>query len=967
MTHNYSGLTAQQVAENRRSFGVNTISAAPKQSFIDKVQQVTTSRLLKGMAIANVVVLFIFLLCDLFTGCVTCASGIILIIFMLLLLFVFIVVYLGGRWNESKERMEINPLITILVVALSCSCLVSYYQDMIIGEEGLYPYFEPLGIALALLLAIGVTSLLERKNDKTFRALQEASDEMLVKVIRDGGMLQVPRKDIVVGDVIVLEPGDEIPADAELLKSTALLVNESSLTGEPECVKSTNRADYDFEAVFQTNHLMRGTIVLEGEAIAQVFAVGDRTELGSTMRRIYVRERVDIPLQQQLNRLARTITYVSYVVASILIIGRIIIYFVNGHLSLAGPMGWFALSKYLLDTIMIAVTLLVVTIPEGLPMAISLSLAFSTKRLMRHNILPRTMHACETIGATTIICTDKTGILTYDQMWVKDSFFAGNVMDNIEFANLLWEGIACNTTANLQHEYSSSPIIGNSTEGALLLWMRLRGHEYTDYRQQSILLDRLPFSKERKYMASIVQSSNGRRVLYVKGAPDVLMHHCKLTKKEREQYDSQLSDYQSHAYRTLGLAYRYLEPDELCWEDGQLCIYNLHMQGVVAIADPLRADVSQSIMDCMHAGIEVMLITGDAPGTACEVARQLGLWRKEDDSKNVLIGLESEYLSDSELRDRLRTVKVVARARSYDKERIVRLLREMGHVVAITGDGTNDAPALAAADVGLSLGDGSAVAIEASDMVIQDNSFTTISNAVQWGRSLYKNIQRFVLFQLIISLVACFMVTIGAFVGNVSPVSVTQMLWVNLIFVPFAALALSSLPPSSDVMHETPRPLHQSILNGLRGYLVCMVITMTTVLLGILVLFMHMDITSLAHVDWRWESETQLTLYESSLFFTIFVMLQFWNLFNVRALNSKDSALYGLSLKQTPWFIIILIIILVGQVLIVEMPILQEMFSVVPGGIFLLDWVIIFFSTSIVFWIGELARYLRLSTLEHRS
>lgn len=958
MSHRYSGLSAQQVLSNRRKYGANVITPPARKTVWQKVEQISTYWLIQFLMIAEFAVLFLLLILDICLDDLSCEAGWILVVIAAEILLVYFIAFLGGRWNENKQKHEVDPLISILLMALAFSGCIAYYQSVFIGEDGIEPFLEPIGIIVAILLATGVTYILEKKNEKIFRALNDVNDEELVKVVRDGDVTQVPRRDIVVGDIILLETGDEIPADAELLESLNLVVNESSLTGELECTKSANISDFDLEATFPTNHVMKGCTIIEGEAIAQVFAVGDRTVSGETYVVASVNNVENTPLQNQLNRLAKTITMISYAVAILIVLGRLSMYFIEGNAVLNTTTGWVNFVKYLLDTVMIAVTLLVVTVPEGLPMAVTLCLAFSMRRLMRQNTLPRTMHACETMGATTIICTDKTGTLTQNQMCVQAALCIGHEVNNENnyFTNRLWEGIALNTTANLNLN-TQPQVIGNPTEGALLLWMKSHNQSYTAYRTEAEIIERLPFSTERKYMATLVKSNDGKKILYVKGAPDVLLRYCKTTSQEHITYINQLADYQNHAYRTLGLAYRVMQDGEDAWRDGILCVDDITMLGVVAIADPIREDVPQAIRNCMRAGIRVMIITGDALGTAREIARQLGLWSNMDNKDVILQGSELEFLTDDELTSRLQQVKIVSRARPNDKERIVRLLRQMGHVVAVTGDGTNDAPALNAANIGLSMGDGTAVAREASDMTIMDNSFTTISNAVIWGRSLYKNIQRFILFQLTVNMVACLIVTIGAFIGTDSPLTIMQMLWVNLILDTFAALALASLPPSARTLRDKPRSINEPILHGLEKRILGVGTIMTVGLLGLLILFIHMDITSLVPMKWQWSESNHLSAYELGLFFTIFVMLQYWNLFNARAFMTQYSALCGLSWQRTPWFIVITVIILIGQILIVELPGLQGMFSVARGGLLWSDWLLIVVGTSFVLWIGEIRRF----------
>ena len=584
--------------------------------------------------------------------------------------------------------------------------------------------------------------------------------------------------------------------------------------------------------------------------------------------------------------------------------------------------------------------------------------------MAKKRAIVRKMSSVETLGCTEIICSDKTGTLTQNQMKVVSTTFPelkDQVLGADKFSSLLKECIAVNTTANLDFADSQKiKAIGNPTEGALLLWLHTNGVNYLDIRESLPVIDRLQFTTELKYMATVVQSKvTGKRVVYVKGAPDILMRLCSISDDETRNYNAKLLEYQNHANRTLAFAYKELDNSKDVFKDGKLSCGNLQMMGVMAIEDPVRLDVPSAIEDCLGAGIQVKIVTGDAHGTAKEIGRQLGLWKPEDTDENILIGTELAAMSDEELKNRLPKVKIISRARPNDKERAVRILKELNYIVAVTGDGTNDAPALNVANVGLSMGDGTAVAKEASDMTILDNSFSTIANAVMWGRSLYKNIKRFILFQMTVNVAACLIVLIGAFIGTESPLTVTQMLWVNLIMDTFAALALASLPPTKAVMSEKPRSVDEHILKGMGAGILGVGGIFTIILIGICVFFQHTDVSSLMDVfngNVVWGDYNGLSPYELGLFFTIFVMLQFWNMFNAKAFMTTESAFKGISWRDTKWFIIISLIIFVGQVLMTEIPGLQEMFNVAEGGIKIIDWVIIIVATSFVLWIGEIIR-----------
>ena len=830
-----------------------------------------------------------------------------------------------------------DPLIIILLVAGVLSVCISCYEYYGLGHDA-GVFFEPAGIFMAILLATGLAFVFELKADREFELLNRVNDDEPVQVIRNGHPAQVPRKDVVVGDVVIINTGNEIPADGRLLEAVSLNIDESTLTGEPVCHKTT-----DPEATFPSDHAMRGTKVMEGHGLMEVTAVGDNTENGKVFTAAQIDNSVKTPLNEQLDGLGRLFTRISYGVAAVIILGRMAMYMLN-----TPDFEWVSFLTFMLQTLMVAVALVVVSVPEGLPMAVTLSLAYSMRRMLRTNNLVRKMHACETMGATTVICTDKTGTLTQNRMQVYKADFFGEPSDSV-----LYEGIAANSTAQLDLAGPRPQVLGNPTEGALLLWLCERGADYQKLRENTLTIEELPFTTERKYMATVVKSATGKTLMYVKGAPEIVFGMCAdtagVTKKE---IDARLLEYQNQAMRTLGFAYCELKPGDHTIADGRVVADNLTFLGIVAISDPVRADVPAAVHEVLDAGINVKIVTGDTPGTAKEIGRQIGLWNDAvDGADNIITGPEFDALSDGQLRQRVRDLKIIARARPLDKKRLVEALQADNHVVAVTGDGTNDAPALKAAQVGLSMGDGTSVAKEASDITIVDNSFSSIGQAVMWGRSLYQNIQRFILFQMTVNVVACLIVMAGAFMGLQSPLTVTQMLWVNLIMDTFAAMALASLPPSRSVMKDKPRsrsvfivskPMWKSIV-GVGGlffvFLFCLLYYLE-----------HADISSLSQIG-RVPLGTAdgLSPYELSLFFTIFVFLQFWNMFNARAFATGRSAFH---FKGAGGFALIALAILMGQILIVTVG--GPFFSVTPLKI--TDWLIIIAGTSPVLWIGELIR-----------
>lgn len=852
-------------------------------------------------------------------------------------------------WKQFLMKFS-DPLIIILMIAGVLSVGISCYEFFGLHEDAAV-FFEPAGIFVAILLATGLAFYFELQADKEFTILNQVNDDEAVEVIRNGNATQIPRKDIVVGDIVVLSTGEEVPADCKLLEATSLHADESTLTGEPMCLKSVDEKDFDKAATYPTNHVMKGTKVMEGHGICRVLAVGDHTEQGKVFEAVQIDDSVKTPLNEQLDWLGNWVSRVSYGIAALIVIGRIVMYFVTNGTDCFGSLQQVTpFIAYLLQTLMIAVTLVVVSVPEGLPMAVTLSLAYSMRRMLKTNNLVRKMHACETMGATTVICTDKTGTLTQNLMSVDEMKQYGNTPKEV-----LYEGIAINSTASIDFSDKSKPqILGNPTEGALLLWMSKQGVDYRPIRESIETIAEVPFSTERKYMATMIVSKafKGKKVLYVKGAPEIVFSLCKDTPISKEEVNKQLLAYQNRAMRTLGFAYQIVNEGEKVIDNNKVVANGLCFIGVAAIADPVRADVPMAVKECINAGINIKIVTGDTSGTAKEIARQIGLWNDATDTdRNIITGPEFAALSDAELQERVLEIKIISRARPMDKKRLVETLQKKGQVVAVTGDGTNDAPALRAAHVGLSMGDGTSVAKEASDITIIDNSFSSIGKAVMWGRSLYQNIQRFLLFQLTVNVTACLLVLCGAFMGTDSPLTVTQMLWINLIMDTFAAMALASLPPSESVMKDKPRNRNAFILNktmlheviGVGGFFFLM-------LLGMLYIFQHADITQLTDlVHLHLGAKGHVTTYELTLLFTTFVMTHFFYLFNARAFETGRSALH---FKGCNELITIAAIILVGQIAMVEIPGIQQFFNV--DGLKFIDWVIIIIGSSLVLWVREL-------------
>ncbi len=873
-------------------------------------------------------------------------------------------------WKQFLEKFS-DPIILILLTALLLSVGVACYEFFGEGKPASV-FFEPAGILLAVLLATCVGFWFELSANKKFEILNKVNDEIPVRVIRNGQITQVLRREIVKGDIVALETGEEVPADGLLLESISMQVNESTLTGEPVIHKTTDETHFEPDATYPTNHVMKGTTVVDGHGFMEVTTVGDATEYGKVYQGSQIDSSVKTPLNIQLERLGGLITKAGYSIAALIILGRLFVYFQQ----VCGTfIDWVDFTGYMLNTAMIAVTIIVVAVPEGLPMSVTLSLALSMKRMLSTNNLVRKMHACETMGACSVICTDKTGTLTENQMRIYETRFYAmgdkKELDDSSLSRTICESIAVNSTAFLDRSDPAKTIVlGNPTEGALLLWLTAQRKNYDALRKECPVSDQLTFSTERKYMATLIYSPfHKKNILYVKGAPEIVLGLCQdvLTpeglrpaNEHRAEIESQLLGYQNQAMRTLGFAWKEVADGEVCFENGRVRLNDLHFLGVTAISDPVRADVPAAVKSCLEAGIGVKIVTGDTPGTAKEIGRQIGIWNDQCIDRNHLTGPEFAALTDQEVLDRVLDLRIMSRARPMDKQRLVKALQGKGQVVAVTGDGTNDAPALKAAQVGLSMGDGTSVAKEASAITILDNSFASITRAVMWGRSLYQNIQRFILFQMTINVVACLIVLVGAFLGTESPLTVTQMLWVNLIMDTFAAMALASLPPSERVMKEKPRRPEAFIINREMAWGILGVgFLFLLFLFGLLQYFKHYSITALSefsftdyfssYFDFAHVADG-LRPYELSLFFSIFVMLQLWNMFNAKAFHTGGSAFRNL--KESKGFLSIALVIVIGQILIVTLG--GQMFSVVP--IKPEDWLWIIIGTSPVLIIGEICR-----------
>lgn len=833
-------------------------------------------------------------------------------------------------WKLYLDKYR-DPIIQILLVAAFVSLILAFIEKN---------FMETIGIFVAVFLATTVGFYFERDAAKKFNLLTALSEEQPVKVRRNGKVMEIPRHDVVVGDVVLVEVGDEVPADGELIVCNDLQINESTLTGEPVTEKSLEGGG---DGAYPRNVILRSTMVMNGRGEFVVTAVGDATEIGKVAKKSTEQTSVETPLHMQLDKLAKMISKVGSVVS----VAAFFIFLIHDILTNPawGGKDYFYMAEIVLKYFMMAVTLIVMAVPEGLPMAITLSLALNMRRMLKSNNLVRKLHACETMGAVTVICTDKTGTLTQNKMQVS----ALELKQGDEA--LLDTAIALNSTAEL----NDGKPIGNPTESALLLWLDAHGKDYEELRKQVNVLKQLPFSTERKMMATLAEV-DGETYLFVKGAPEIVMKKCIIEDRMQRQSAEELDEWQHKAMRTLAFAYKKIEASIMRTSRTStaevvalLDANDLQLQAIAAIADPIRPDVPAAVQECRHAGIEVKVVTGDTAATALEIGKQIGVFEDEPENigadgsltsldQQMITGEQWEALSDEEAYERAKDIRVMSRARPTDKQRLVAMLQKRGEVVAVTGDGTNDAPALHYAHVGLSLGSGTSVAKEASDMTLLDDSFKSIANAVMWGRSLYRNLQRFLFFQLVVNVAALLLVLGGSVIGTEMPLTVTQILWVNLIMDTFAALALASLPPSHEVMNDKPRKASDFIINKSIGF-------------GILfcgIVFFLVMFALLVYCERR--GKGGVDVHELTMFFTTFVMIQFWNLFNAKALMSHHTA-FRHFLKDKG-MILVLVLVLVGQWIIVTFG--GEMFRTTPLSLH--EWLLIIGSTSVVLWAGELWR-----------
>ena len=841
----------------------------------------------------------------------------------------------GSLWRLYLESYK-DPIIKILLIAVCLSFIVSYFNNS---------YIETVGILAAVLLATTLSFFFEYDARRKFDILNSVNDETEVKVVREGKVKLVLRKEVVVGDVVILEQGEEVPADGTLFQAFSLQLDESSLTGELLTAKSIDSALFDKESTYPSNQVMKGTLVVDGHGAYVVSKIGDETEIGRVAQQSSIDSEVQTPLNLQLTRLAKFIGTVGFVIAIttfvIFTIRDLYHYFQINTLS-----NWseaLQVFQILLKHFMVAVTLLVVAVPEGLPMSVTLSLALNMKRMLRTNNLVRKMHASETIGAITTICTDKTGTLTENKMTV-NNFVPAHCDKELEaewMANIFMN-MSINSTAYLSKEQGGEVEgIGNPTEIALLKWLQAQGESYDELRSKVEIVEQLTFSTERKYMGTRVRDKDtGKEYIYIKGAPEVVLSSCDLADHYLNSLKDELTLHQAKAMRTLAFAFKSI-PQGVEFNLKEIAnTKKFNFLGYVAITDPVRPDVPASVKSCLLAGIDVKIVTGDTFMTAREIARQIGLWGEDTPESASITGPEFAALSDADASKIAPGLRIMSRARPTDKQRLVQLLQAQGEVVAVTGDGTNDAPALNFAHVGLSMGSGTSVAKEASDITLLDDSFHSISTAVMWGRSLYRNIQRFIVFQLTVNFVALFVVLLGGIIGDVLPLTITQMLWVNLIMDSFAALALASIPPSMEVMKNKPRKSSDFIITKVMGYTI----------VGVGLLFL---VALICLLNYFRGEVGGLSVYRLTYFFSFFVMLQIWNLLNMRVLGSNESVFKGLFKSTT--FLAVILSIFIGQYIIVTYG--GEVFRTVP--LEFKDWIELVGLSSVILWLGEFIRWIR--------
>ncbi len=837
-------------------------------------------------------------------------------------------------WFKLLLKKFNDPLIKILLVAATISILINILDKHT-------SIIESLGIILAILIATIVSFINEYKANKEFDIVNKINDETLVKVIRDindeSVVVELPKVDIVVGDYIIISAGDEIPADGHLLDSIDLKVNESSLNGESEPAKKTHIESTNYNTAYSPNKLYRGTTVSEGEGVYMVDFVGDDTEIGKTAKQATEVVKIKTPLQLQLEKLGKQIGLIGLLVAGLTFIVLLITAILKKEIitPLFDVANLTTNILIIVEFFMVAITLVVMAVPEGLPMSITLSMAYSMRKMAKSHTLIRKLDACETMGATTVICTDKTGTLTLNKMSVV--FISNKLSDSVAL------DIANNTTAFL----NGDEVIGNQTEGALLLHLKSEGYNYKELRDNAQIIKRIPFSSTIKYMATLY-TSNGVIRLAIKGAPEIVLSKC--SNVDASSIIKEISKYQSKGLRALVMCSKVIDSKFIDTNNIDSITEELITKGeftldsYVALEDPIRSDVPYSMEMCNSAGVNVKIITGDTSLTAITIAKESGLWRDGDTlEKNSITGYDFENISDEQAIKILPDIKVMSRAKPADKMRLVRLLQSMGEIVAVTGDGTNDAPALNYANVGLAMGSGTSTAKESSDIILLNNSFTSVVSAIKWGRTIYRNIQKFIVFQLTVNVAALLTALLGPFFGIELPLTVTQILWINLIMDTLAAIALATELPSENIMNERPRNIKDSIITK-KMFKNILIFGISFFILSFLVLLIEQIFVNDGNL---------FSLENLTIFFTFFVMLQLWNMLNIKVFPKRESSL--LSLTKNKAFLIIFLTIFILQIIIVNF-----------GGVVMRttpisfkSWIVLILVTSPVFIIPEIYRVVK--------
>ena len=760
-------------------------------------------------------------------------------------------------WDASTE-----PMLVMLIFAAIITLGVNIARYFTGGE---YNFLECAGIFCAIALSVVITIITEGKSAKAFEELNRINEDTLVKVIRDGEPTLVPQRDIVVGDVLLVETGDKIVADGRLLSSVDLSVNESSLTGESMPVsKDAEAACSDATPVAErANMLYSGCFVAAGTGKLLVTGVGNDTEFGQIAKELGTIEKASTPLQEKLDRLGKQITVMGCTAAGIVFTIEIVTFLMNNTFN------WETVS----DAFITSIVLIVAAVPEGLPTIVAVSLALNIIKMSRENALVKKMIACETIGCVNIICSDKTGTLTENKMTVHTIWAGGEKLEPAELADpVLLRNFCINGNANVTPEGDGWNFIGNPTECSLLVAAHKAGYDYQQLRHDADVVRVFPFSSQNKDMSTIVREKDAsgaeQLMLYVKGNPEKVLSMCAgVSDEERERIDALMEDYQSHAGRLLGFAHRELAGfDDEAQEDVER---DLVFDGFVVISDPLSPDVYDAIRRCREAGIEVKMLTGDNIRTARAIANELHML---EDGHIAVEAADIEAMSDDELSDALGRIQVIARSTPLVKMRVVKLLKARGNVVAVTGDGINDAPAIKNADVGIAMGiAGTEVTKEASDMVLLDDSFSTILKAVQWGRGIYENFKRFIQFQLTVNVSSVIVVVFSILAGFEAPFTALELLWINIIMDGPPALTLGLEPIRDDLLQHEPTRRDASILDR-------------TMLFRIFANGIYISAIFMAQHFWNFlgcaEGE------KATVLFTLFVLMQLLNAFNCRELNN---------------------------------------------------------------------------------